>query len=67
MQGETETGLKSETELLYNALPLTFSVKEAEEICIRLNFKKDKFKNSLRFKDFKSLFIREKQGYYAKV
>lgn len=67
MQGESETGLKSDTELLYQALPLSFSVKDAEEICIRLNLKKDKFKNSLRFKDFKSLFIREKQGFYSKV
>jgi hypothetical protein len=67
MQGESETGLKEDLELLYQALPLTFSFKEAEETCIRLNLKKDKFKNSLRNKNFVSLFIRKEHGIYAKV
>jgi hypothetical protein len=67
MQGESETGLKEELELLYQALPLTFSFKEAEETCIRLNLKPNKFKNSLRNKNFVSLFIRKEHGNYAKV
>jgi hypothetical protein len=49
------------------ALPLTFSFKDAEETCIRLNLKKDKFKNSLRNKNFVSLFLRKEHGIYAKV
>jgi hypothetical protein len=67
MQGESETGLKEDLELLYQALPLTFSFKDAEETCIRLNLKPNKFKNSLRNKNFVSLFLRKDHGIYAKV
>lgn len=67
MQGESETGLSEELELLYQALPLVFKLKDAEESCIRLNLKKDKFKNSLRNKNFEKLFIRKEHGIYAKV
>jgi len=67
MQGESETGLKEDLELLYQALPLTFSFKDAEETCIRLNLKPNKFKNSLRNKNFVSLFLRKEHGIYAKV
>jgi len=67
MQGETETGLSEELELLYQALPLVFKLKDAEETCIRLNLKKDKFKNSLRNKNFLSLFNKKDHGVYAKV
>jgi hypothetical protein len=67
MQGESETGLKEDLELLYQALPLNFTTKDAEEICIRLNYKPTKFKNSLRNKNFEKLFLRKNQGFYAKL
>lgn len=67
MQGESETGLSEELELLYQALPLVFKFKDAEETCIRLNLKPKKFKNSLRNKNFEKLFIRKEHGIYAKV
>lgn len=67
LHGEAETGLKPELELLYQSLPLTFTLKEAEDACIRINLKPTKFKNALRRKDFAALFRRVKQGEYEKV
>jgi len=63
---EVELGLPSELENLYNALPDSFTLAEAEACCIKINLKKDRFKVSLRRQDFGKLFKRVDKGIYQK-
>ena len=64
---EADTGLPNELELLYNALPDTFTNKQAEETCIKLNLIDKKFRIALRRKDFGKLFRKVKHGEYTKT
>jgi hypothetical protein len=64
---EADTGLPNELELLYNALPETFTYKQAEETCIKLNLPDGKFRIALRRKDFGKLFRKVKHGEYTKT
>jgi hypothetical protein len=64
---EADTGLPNVLETLYNALPDIFTYKQAEEICVKLNLSDQKFKVSLRRKDFGKLFKKIKHGEYQKV
>jgi len=64
---EADTGLPSHLEVLFNALPDTFTFKQAEEICKKVNLPEQKFKNSLRRKDFGKLFKKIAHGEYQKA
>lgn len=64
---EADTGLPNELELLYNALPDSFTNKQAEETCIKLNLIDKKFRIALRRKDFGKLFRKVKHGEYTKT
>ena len=64
---EADTGLPNELELLYNALPDSFTNKQAEETCIKLNLIDKKFRIALRRKDFGKLFRKVKHGEYTKA
>jgi hypothetical protein len=64
---EADTGLPNELELLYNALPDTFTNKQAEETCIKLNLPSRKYNIALRRKDFGKLFRKIKHGEYTKT
>ena len=67
LHGEIETGLKPDLELLYQALPMVFTSKDAEDACIKINLKPNRFREAVRKKDFGALFRRIKQGHYEKV
>lgn len=67
LQEEIETGLPPELELLYRALPDTFTRKEAKDTCIRLNLRERKFDDSMRRKDFARLFKHDSHGTYSKL
>jgi hypothetical protein len=54
-------------ELLYQSLPETFSRKEAQAICKRINIDERKFDVSMRRKDFKALFRKIEYGVYQKL
>jgi len=62
-----ETGLPLELDNLYTALPEEFSYKEAKEVCAKINLPDDKFKSSIRRKDFSKLFVKTQHGKYKKV
>ena len=64
---EVDTGLPIELENLFNALPDVFTTKDAEDCCLKVNLKKDRFKVALRRKDFKSLFQKLEHGKYQKA
>ena len=64
---EIDTGLPSQIELLYQALPETFALKDAKEACIRLNLPERKFEVAIRRKDFKALFVKLEHGIYRKL
>lgn len=66
LYNEIETGLPKDLELLYQTLPEEFSRKEAAEICTRLNLTERRFDNSVRSKQFGSLFIKTEHGRYRK-
>ena len=62
-----ETGLPLELDNLYSALPKEFTYKDAKEICAKINLPDDKFKSSIRRKDFSKLFVKLSHGKYKKV
>ena len=62
-----ETGLPTELDNLYNALPNEFTSKEAIEVCKKINLSDQKFKSSLRQKIFGSMFVKIDHGKYKKV
>lgn len=64
---EIETGLPNELDNLYQALPETFSTKEAEDCCKRINLPARKFRDSMRRKDFAALFRKIEHGKWCKV
>lgn len=64
---EVDTGLPNALEVLYNALPETFTLKQAEEVCLKVNLLGNKFKSSLRRKDFGRLFKKIGHGEYQKA
>lgn len=64
---ESDTGLPADLQLLYNALPVKFTTKEAEEVSIRLNIKPRRFIEAMRRKDFQQLFKRLAHGTYEKM
>lgn len=64
---EIDTGLPAQLELLYQALPETFALKDAKEACIRLNLPERKFEVAIRRKDFKALFVKLEHGIYRKI
>lgn len=64
---EIDTGLPNQLELIYQALPETFTRKEAVEVCKRLNLSDQKFETSMRRKDFKTLFRKIEYGVYQKI
>ena len=66
LQEEVETGLPPELELLYQALPDTFSRKEAKEVCTRINLPERRFETALRRRDFAGLLTRDAHGTYNK-
>lgn len=61
-----ETGLPTELNNLFLALPDEFSKKEASEICKRINLPNRKFETAMRNKDFSNLFNRLEHGKYTK-
>ncbi len=67
LSAEIDTGLPANLELIYQALPDTFTRKEAVEVCTRLNFASNKFEVTMRRKDFKALFRRVEHGVYQKI
>lgn len=67
LNGELETGLPGDLELLYQTLPDEFTRAEAAAACIRINLKERRFDNSIRRKDFSRLFQKIGQGKYRKV
>ena len=62
-----ETGIPTELDNLYHALPDEFTYQEAEIICKRVNLNEKKFRNSLRRKDFGKLFTKIEHGKYKKA
>jgi len=64
---EIDTGLPTSLELLYQSLPETFTRKEAQAICKRINIDERKFEVSMRRKDFKALFRKIEYGVYQKL
>jgi hypothetical protein len=64
---EIDTGLPAPIEMLYQALPDTFTRKEATELCLKLNLSPNKFEISMRRKDFKALFRKADKGVYFKI
>ncbi len=66
LHGEIETGLPKELERLYQALPESFTRKEAVEICKRNNINERRFDVSMRRKDFAGLFLKLEHGSYKK-
>lgn len=67
LSSEIDTGLPSQLDLLYQALPETFETKDAINVCTRLNLDPRKFEISIRRKDFKVLFRRVSHGVYQKL
>lgn len=67
LNGEIETGLPTDLELLYQTLPDEFTRKEASDACIRINLKERRFDISIRRKDFGKLFQKVGQGKYKKL
>lgn len=67
IKAEVDSGMPAELQLLYNTLPLKFTIQQAEEICAMLNLRHSKFKESMRRKDFGSLFKRITLGNYEKL
>lgn len=67
LNGEIETGLPGDLELLYQTLPDEFTRAEAAACCTRINLKERRFDNSVRRKDFGKLFQKTGQGRYRKV
>jgi len=61
-----ETGLSTELNNLYMALPDEFSKKDAVETCKRINLPPRRFETSIRNKEFGSLFNRLGHGKYSK-
>lgn len=64
---EVDTGLPNTLEILYNSLPETFTLKQAEDVCLKVNLLQNKFKSSLRRKDFGRLFKKIGHGEYQKA
>lgn len=64
---QIDTGLPTEQELLYQALPETFKRADAVEVCKRLNLPDQKFETCMRRKDFKALFRKVEYGVYQKI
>lgn len=64
---QIDTGLPTEQELLYQALPETFKRADAVEVCKRLNLPEQKFETCMRRKDFKALFRKVEYGVYQKI
>lgn len=67
LNGEIETGLPVDLELLYQTLPEEFTSEEAMAICKRLNLKERRFQISIRRKDFAPLFRKIGHGKYQKT
>lgn len=67
VHSEIEGGLPAGLDVLYNALPDTFSRKEAVEVCTRMNLGKNKFEVAMRKPEFARLFKRVAQGKYEKL
>ena len=67
LHNQVETGLPNELQNLYDLLPDEFTYKESEEFCEKVNLKKNRFKVSLRRKDFGKLFSKTEHGKYKKV
>jgi len=61
-----ETGLSTELNNLFLALPDEFSKKDAVETCKRMNLPARKFETAMRNKEFASLFNRLNHGKYTK-
>jgi len=61
-----ETGLPTELNNLFQALPDEFTKKEAVETCKRINLPARKFETAMRNKEFASLFNRLNHGKYTK-
>jgi hypothetical protein len=61
-----ETGLSTELNNLYLALPDEFTKKDAVETCKRINLPPRRFETSIRSKEFASLFNRLGHGKYSK-
>ena len=66
LNGEIETGLPQDLELLYQTLPDEFTRAEAAATCTRINLKERRFDISIRRKDFGKLFQKIGQGKYKK-
>lgn len=66
LNGEIETGLPQDLELLYQTLPDEFTRAEAAATCVRINLKERRFDISIRRKDFGKLFQKTGQGKYKK-
>ena len=67
LNGEIETGLPKDLELLYQALPDEFTRKDAVDVCKRINLVDRRFDISIRRKDFSALFRKVGQGKYIKI
>lgn len=67
LNGEIETGLPGDLELLYQSLPDEFTRALAAETCLRLNLRERRFDNSIRRKDFGKLFRKSGHGSYCKL
>ncbi len=67
LSAEIDTGLPSDQDLLYQALPEIFKRSDAVEVCKRLNLPEQKFETCMRRKDFKALFRKVEYGVYQKV
>jgi hypothetical protein len=61
-----ETGLPTELNNLFIALPDEFSKKDAVETCKRINLPARKFDSAMRNKDFAMLFNKLGHGKYTK-
>lgn len=66
LNGEIETGLPTDLELLYQTLPDEFTRKDAADTCTRLNLKERRFDIAMRRKDFSALFQKLGHGSYRK-
>lgn len=67
LNGEIETGLPKDLELLYQSLPDEFTRKEAADACTRINLNPRRFDVSIRRKDFSRMIQKVGQGKYRKV
>jgi hypothetical protein len=66
LKEKADTGLPKDLNNLYDALPDSFTRKEAVQVCLRINLNERKFDSAIRNANFAKLFIAHGSGKYTK-